>query len=52
MANEIVQLIRQKTCYEIPGVVKTENGRDYEVGDLINIWRERRRPRLFGQPKR
>lgn len=37
MANEIVLLIRQKTCYEIPGIVKTEDGREYEVYDLINV---------------
>lgn len=36
MANEIVLLIRQKTCYEIPGIVRTEEGREYEVYDLIN----------------
>lgn len=37
MANEIVLLIRQKTCYEIPGIVETKEGRKYEVYDLINV---------------
>jgi serine/threonine protein kinase len=36
MANELVLLIRQRTCYSIPGVVLAENSREYEVGDCIN----------------
>lgn len=36
MANEFVELIRHRTCYTIPGIVRAGNGREYDVGELIN----------------
>ncbi|MBS9434557.1 MULTISPECIES: protein kinase domain-containing protein [Photorhabdus] len=36
MTSENVHLIRQRTCYSIPGTVKATNDREYDVGELIN----------------
>ncbi|EQB99866.1 protein kinase domain-containing protein [Photorhabdus temperata] len=36
MTSDNVLLIRQRTCYSIPGAVKATNDREYDVGELIN----------------
>lgn len=36
MADESIQLVRQKTCYSIPAIVRANNGREYVIGDFIN----------------
>ncbi|GKV89261.1 hypothetical protein PEC301619_12430 [Pectobacterium carotovorum subsp. carotovorum] len=35
MTNNVL-LIRQRTCYSIPGIVNTINNREYDIGELIN----------------
>ncbi|NCG53484.1 protein kinase domain-containing protein [Serratia fonticola] len=36
MTSDNVDLIRQRTCYSIPRVVKGTNDREYDIGELIN----------------